>query len=86
VTANTVHDYAPTWLCSAPLLVFTSDVTGDSNLFQTAALPMSAPSVEVEGDANQLTSDAAADQYPQNSPAEENASRQGALPPRAAPR
>jgi Tol biopolymer transport system component len=80
VTDNTISDYAPTWWCSAPIIIFTSDITDDSNIFDTPALPIEAPAIKVEEEANQLTDQPEADQYPQNSPPEENASRQGALP------
>lgn len=80
VTDNDVADYAPTWICSSTTVVFTSDVTGNPDIFSTNALPVDEPAIVVEEDASQLTDDIANDQYPQNSPAEENASRQGALP------
>ena len=80
VTENDTEEYAPTWYCDAPIIVFTSDVTGDPNIFETPALPMDADPIDVAEEATQLTSDPAADQYPQNAPPEENASRQGALP------
>src|SRR5207244_651986 len=41
LTDNSVSDYAPTWVCKGSVLVFTSNITGDSNLFSTAVLPMS---------------------------------------------
>ena len=74
LTDNTIEDYAPTWFCNAPVIVFTSDVTGDPNLFRVNALPMSAPAIIVDEEAEQLTFDEADDQYPLDSPAEENAS------------
>lgn len=80
VSDNTIEDYAPTWFCTGPVIVFTSDVMGDSNLFSTAALPIAAPPIIVEEEAAQLTSFPEADQYPLDSPAEENASRHESLP------
>jgi Tol biopolymer transport system component len=80
VSDNTIEDYAPTWFCTGPVIVFTSDVTGDSNLFSTAALPIAAAPIIVEDEAAQLTSFPEADQYPLDAPAEENASRQDSLP------
>lgn len=85
LTDNTIDDYAPTWLCAAPTIVFTSDITGDSNIFSTNALPINAPAILVEEEANQMTFDPAADQYPQNTPPEENASREGVVPARRVP-
>ncbi len=75
VTDNPIEDYAPTWYCNAPILVFTSDITGDPNLFRTPALPMTAPAILVDKQAAQLTFDPADDVYPLDSPSEEDASR-----------
>jgi Tol biopolymer transport system component len=80
VTDNTIEDYAPTWWCDSPMLVFTSDVTIDPNLYDVAALPMSAPPILVDEQANQLTFVSARDQFPQSSPSDENASRQAEFP------
>lgn len=80
LTDNTVNDYAPTWYCDAPTVAFTSDVMGDSNIFASGVLPISAPAIRVEDQASRLTFDAASDQYPVDSPSEENASRQESLP------
>ncbi len=80
VTDNDIPDYAPTWICNSATVVFTSDVSGDPNIFDAPALPIDLPAIDVENDAQQLTFDESADQYPQNAPAEENASRQGELP------
>ncbi len=86
ITDNDVPDYAPTWYCDGHTLVFTSDVLADeehpanSNLFATNADPVDAPPIDVATEAQQLTSELDADQYPEDTPAEENASRQGALP------
>jgi hypothetical protein len=80
VTDNTIADYAPTWYCNAPLLAFTSEVTDDANIFSVPALPVDAPAIRVEDTAAQLTTAQASDQYPLNSPPEENASAQQAFP------
>jgi Tol biopolymer transport system component len=80
VTDNTIADYAPTWWCYGPTLLFTSDITEDSNIFETPALPIDAPAILVESQAVQLTNAEESDQYPQNTPSEENASREGQLP------
>ena len=82
VTDNDIPDYAPTWYCNAPLVVFTSDVTGDPNIFNTPALPIEAPSILVDEEASQMTTDPADDIYPENTPSEENASREGNVPPK----
>jgi Tol biopolymer transport system component len=84
ISDNTIEDYAPTWYCNAPVLVFTSDVTGDPNLFRTDALPMSAPAILVDQEASQLTFDLADDVYPLDSPSEEFASRRQWLSPSVA--
>ncbi len=80
VTDNAVGDYAPTWWCYAPVLLFTSDVKEDSNIFQTPALPIDGDAIDVETDASQLTFTEESDQYPQNTPSEENASRERKVP------
>jgi Tol biopolymer transport system component len=71
-----IPEYAPTWWCNAPIVVFTSDVTEDPNIFDTPAIPIEAPAIEVEKEGVQLTFHEAPDFYPQNTPTEENASRQ----------
>jgi Tol biopolymer transport system component/PKD repeat protein len=81
VTDNEIPDYAPTWWCDAPVVVFTSDVTGDPNIFSTPALPIDAQAILVDVEANQLTTDPRSDVYPENTPSEENASREGNVPP-----
>jgi Tol biopolymer transport system component len=80
MTENTIDDYAPTWVCDAPMIVFTSNITDDPNLFEAPALPMEAPGIDVMRQAEQLTFVPEADQFPLDSPAEENASRQDSLP------
>jgi Tol biopolymer transport system component len=76
-------NYAPTWYCkSDDTLVFTSDVTGSSNLFSIPALPIDAPPVKVDVAATNLTNGKVTErnQYPENSPSEEDASTLGLLP------
>ncbi|NLF77069.1 MAG: hypothetical protein GX573_15330, partial [Chloroflexi bacterium] len=80
VTDNDIPDYAPTWWCQSPILIFTSDITDDSNIFETPALPIDADPIDVLREAGQLTTDEESDQYPENTPSEENASRQQSLP------
>lgn len=82
VTDNTIMDYAPTWICDAPIVVFTSDVMGDANIFNTPALPIKAPAILVDKEANRMTFSEFSDVYPENSPSEENASREGNVPPK----
>jgi len=80
LTDNSINDYAPTWLCNAPVVAFTSDITGDSNIFSADVLPIAGQPLNVETQTDQLTSNKASDQYPVDSPPEENASRQDTLP------
>ncbi|MBN1286362.1 MAG: PD40 domain-containing protein, partial [Anaerolineae bacterium] len=79
-----IQEFAPTWWCDAPIVIFTSDVDGDfaqrdytNNLYQLNALPIDGPSYDVgeDGEVVKLTDRQGPDQHPQNSPAEENASR-----------
>jgi Tol biopolymer transport system component len=81
VTDNDVNDYAPTWKCGSDDILFTSDADGNANIFQTAATPLSAPSIVVddENDAQRLTDDRASDIYSMDAPANEWASREGLL-------
>jgi TolB protein len=55
-TADKVAHYAPTWYCNSTILVFTSDVTGNANIYSTNALPMSADPIDVKKSATALTS------------------------------
>ena len=80
ITDNNIEDYAPTWWCSSTTIVFTSDVTGDSNLFDTQALPLDAKPILVETQANQLTAHPQSDQFPESAPPDESASSQGSFP------
>ncbi len=75
-------NYAPTWYCKGPQLVFTSDVTGTSNVFTIPALPLTAPPVKVDTAATKLTDGKGTEknQYAENSPNEEDASRLGLAP------
>ena len=82
ITDNDIPDYSPTWYCESTEVVFTSDVDStderiDANIFSTNALPIDADPIIVDEEANRLTTDEEQDQHPQNSPAEENASRAG---------
>jgi len=72
---NTAADYAPTWFCGSKQLAFTSEVTGNADIFSAQALPVNAASIIIEEQATQLTVDPAADLYPLSSPSEEDASR-----------
>ncbi len=76
VTENKVRDVGPTWRCNGPFIIFSSDITGDTNLYQTSALPMNNGPILPE-EINQLTFDRATNQYPMNSPAVEDASQRG---------
>ncbi len=82
ITDNDIPDYAPTWICDSTTVVFTSDVTEDPNIFNTPALPIDADPILVDEEANQMTDNLANDVYPESSPSEENASREGDVPPR----
>lgn len=81
LTNNDVPDYAPTWTCESHSLVWTSDIVAptDPNIF-SIDVDQVTTAIDVLQEASQLTFDDSADQYPQNSPAEENASRQGRVP------
>ena len=81
VTDNEIPDYAPTWLCSDHTIVFTSDVLVDANIFNTPADPIEADPILVDKEATQMTFSTAQDIYPENYPSEENASREGNVPP-----
>jgi Tol biopolymer transport system component len=89
LTDNTTVDVAPTWLCASPTIVWTSnatedqDVGADNNIFSVNALPIEAPPIDVKTEASQLTFDPETDQYPQNSPSLESASRAGQVPGQA---
>jgi TolB protein len=80
LTDNDIPDYAPTWRCAEPNVIFTSDITEDPNLFEVSVEPIGDDPIKVEDVAAQLTDDEHADQYPEGEPTEENASRQRSLP------
>ncbi|MBL8119000.1 MAG: carboxypeptidase regulatory-like domain-containing protein, partial [Anaerolineae bacterium] len=80
LTDNTIPDYAPTWQCGTLKVIFTSDVNGNPDIYDADALPINAPSLVVETEARQLTTDEGNDIYPVGAPLEENASREGQLP------
>ncbi|MDX1994499.1 MAG: PKD domain-containing protein [bacterium] len=77
LTDNTIPDYAPTWLCSDYRVVFTSDIAGNPDIYEANAVPLLEPAIAVEQDADQMTFEVSNDIYPENAPAEENASREG---------
>jgi Tol biopolymer transport system component len=76
LTDNSVADYAPTWQCGEPEVTFTSEVSGNADLFRAPALPIDANAIEVDVDAEQLTENESADRFPVGAPTEENASRE----------
>ena len=80
LTNSTSENYAPTWWCGSDTVVFTSNATGNPDLFDASALPIQAKPLVVEKEASQLTFDTSDDQYPEGSPSEENASRQQNFP------
>ena len=75
VTANQGEEYAPMWLCGTQTILFTANVNNNTDIYSVNAFPMSDAPILVEQGANRWTTDPAADQYPVQSPAEENASR-----------
>jgi Tol biopolymer transport system component/PKD repeat protein len=79
VTDNTIADYAPTWWCDGETVVFTSDILGEADIFNTPARPIEAEPILVETEANQMTTDPGNHIYPLNTPTEENASREAAV-------
>jgi len=80
LTDNEVADYAPTWRCNAYVLVFTSDVIGDPNLFEASVLPLGEPGIDVLTEATQFTTPVTDDVYPVDTQGEEDASREGRVP------
>ncbi len=80
LTNNKIPDYAPTWLCNGTIVIFTSDIDGNPNIFDADAVSITAPAIDVQKDAQRLTTDPADDIYPENAPVEENASREGRMP------
>ncbi|MGQ9910350.1 MAG: SdrD B-like domain-containing protein, partial [Candidatus Flexifilum sp.] len=77
LTDNAVADYAPTWRCGAPEVIFTSDVTGNPDIFRAEALPIDRPAIDVQTDALQLTDNPARDRFPVGAPNDEEVSRMG---------
>ena len=77
LTDSAIPDYAPTWLCGDDIVVFTSDASGSPDIYEAPALPLDAPAVDVETEAERLTFEPANDIYPQNMPPKEFASREG---------
>lgn len=77
LTDNTIPDYAPTWRCSGDIVVFTSDIAGNPDIYEANVTPIPAPGIAVDEEADQLTFEQFNDIYPQNAPPEENASREG---------
>lgn len=77
LTDNAISDYAPTWRCTDERVVFTSDITGDPNIFEADVSPLDAPAIAVDEDASQMTFELSNDIYPHSNPSEENASREG---------
>ena len=77
LTDNDIPDYAPTWRCTDDHVVFTSDIMGNPDIFNAQPLPINDPAILVEEDAEQMTYEESDDVYPQNTPSEENASREG---------
>ena len=77
LTDNTIPDYAPSWRCDDQRLIFTSEIEGNPDIFEADALPITAAPIQVDVQADQLTFEDAEDIYPENTPGEENASREG---------
>ncbi|MAS37945.1 MAG: hypothetical protein CL610_28380, partial [Anaerolineaceae bacterium] len=75
LTDNTIADYAPSWQCGEANLLFTSEATGNAQIFEALALPLDAAALDVETEATQLTTGSATNRYPVGTPSEENASR-----------
>ena len=84
-----VPDVSPTWFCNSTTLVFATQMfderdPGDAfDIVMTEALPIDAPAIKVDTEAIVMTTNREShDWAPQNSPAEENASRVGIVPPK----
>jgi PKD repeat protein/Tol biopolymer transport system component len=74
---------SPTWLCDTSTIVFSSDADGDNDLYSLEMLPMDADPVDILTGATNLTNNEDNDRSPQNTPSEENSSRNGATPKKA---
>jgi len=77
LTDNSIQDYAPTWMCDGTQVLFTSDIQGNPDIYEADALPILEPGILVDEEAEQLTFEPEDDVYPENTPGEENASREG---------
>ncbi|MCA9915521.1 MAG: PD40 domain-containing protein, partial [Anaerolineae bacterium] len=77
LTDNAIADYAPTWMCDGTQVLFTSDADGNPDIYEANALPILEPGIVVNEEAEQLTFEPEDDIYPENTPGEENASREG---------
>ncbi len=77
LTDNAIADYAPTWMCGGTQVLFTSDIQGNPDIYEADALPILEPGILVDEEAEQLTFELEDDVYPQQTPGEENASREG---------
>lgn len=80
LTDNTIPDYAPTWRCATNQVIFTSDVSGTPDIYETRPLPITDPGILVDKQADQMTNSTGDNIYPEGAPVEENASREGRLP------
>jgi Tol biopolymer transport system component len=88
LTDNTTNDVAPTWLCEAPTIIWTSNATADQvtpaevdDIYQSVAVPIDAPAINVSEEASRLTDNEANNRYPQNYPPVEFGSRDSQQPP-----
>jgi Tol biopolymer transport system component len=88
LTDNTTNDVAPTWLCDAPTIIWTSNATSDQvtpaevdDIYEANALPIDAPAINVADEAARLTNNEHDNRYPQNFPPLEFGSRASQQPP-----
>jgi Tol biopolymer transport system component len=77
LTDQAVADYAPTWRCADDVVVFTSDASDTPDIFEALTLPIDAPPIPVLEGAERLTFEPFDNIYPQNTPVQEFASREG---------
>jgi fimbrial isopeptide formation D2 family protein/uncharacterized repeat protein (TIGR01451 family) len=80
LTDNDVPDFAPTWLCGTTTLVWTSEESGNPDIFSAPALNITAPPISALASADHLVNHPSDDVYPESAPVEENASQEGFLP------
>jgi Tol biopolymer transport system component len=87
LTDNTTRDVAPTWLCSSPTLLWTSNAQPDQvtpaevdDIYSASALPMTADPLNVADEAARLTDNEHDNRYPQNFPPIEFGSRDSQQP------